>query len=126
MEYYESDRVSKKREAAKKILQKLLKIGYDFMKPSEYEYNDIKNLNTLEVLLSISVDFDYLKEILEYVWTEKKQRDSLMKMVQQVINKEGRVVDLFFEIRADLRSQYLNELSNFLNEKREAYVNNNW
>ena len=126
MEYYESDRVSKKREAAKKILQKLLKIGYDFMKPSEYEYNDIKNLNTLEVLLSISVDFDYLKEILEYVWTEKKQRDSLMKMVQQVINKEGRVVDLFFEIRADLRSQYLNKLSNFLNEKREAYVNNNW
>ena len=126
MEYYESDRVSKKREYATKILQKLLKIGYDFMKPSEYEYNDIKNLNTLEVLLSISVDFDYLKEILEYVWTEKKQRDSLMKMVQQVINKEGRVVDLFFEIRADLRSQYLNELSNFLNEKREAYVNNNW
>lgn len=42
-----------------------------------------------------------------------------MEIVQQILAKEGRIVDLLFQIRPDIRMVYLNELSSFLNKKRE-------
>ena len=68
IELYSSDRITKARESAQKILNALFKVDYDFTKSSKYSFLELEDLSTFEVLLTISVDLPFFRQVCEYIW----------------------------------------------------------
>lgn len=87
------------------------------MLQSRASYNDAKNLCTFEMLFTVIVDMKFLDTVLEHVWQDPVQKDKLIEIVMQVICQRGRFVALMYEINSHKRSEYLNQISEFLNER---------
>ena len=83
------------------------------MRPSNAEYNGIKNVSTFEMMLTVPIEAEFFGQLLSYVWDT--QRKMLKSMIHQIIQREGRFVDFLFQIRQDVRMEYLRELSDFAN-----------
>lgn len=67
-EIYESDRGTRNKGIAQKLLDALFKIDYDFMMPSSTAYYKTEYLCTFEMLLTVPVDVEFFRQIIEFIW----------------------------------------------------------
>jgi len=58
----------KKNEIAMKIITKLIQIGYDFLRPSCYDYDQLRSVSTLEILLTVPCDVLIFEKIIYQIY----------------------------------------------------------
>ena len=68
---------------AKKLLAALFAIGYDFMRPSGASKKTLDDLNTLEMMLTTSIDPYYFDKILTVLWSSQdtNQKNSISAII---------------------------------------------
>lgn len=64
---YGSKRQKRNLEIAEKLYGALLRIEYDFMKPSKYKYQSLSNMSTFEMLMTVPCDQTLFSKILEHI-----------------------------------------------------------
>ena len=100
--------LKKKNEIAVKIIDKLMKIGYDFLRPSCYDYEQLRNVSTLEILLTVPCEVEIFEKIIYHIY--QNQREQYFDIILQIKVKKGRFVNLMYVLRESFRMLYLNRL----------------
>lgn len=91
-----------------------MNIGYDFMRPSCYDHEKLKNVSTLELMLTVPLDIDLFETIINYVY--HNQSEKYFDIILQIKNKQGRFVDLMYVLRETYRMEYLNRMVDIQNK----------
>ena len=106
-------RQNKKCEIAMSIIDRLISIGYDFLRPSCFDYEQLRNVSTLELLLTVPCDPDIFEKIIYHIY--QRQRDQYFDIILQIKMKKGRFVTLMYILRENYRMRYLNRLVDIQN-----------
>ena len=101
-------------EIAEKIFKILIKIDYDFMKPSKFKYQNLSNMNTLEMLMTVPCDQVIFAKLLEHV--ALTQTDKYVTMISDMESGHGRLLEVFHTLRDDISLEFLNTIVNVHNE----------
>lgn len=101
-------------ESALKIINKLIQINYDFLRPSCFDFEKLRNVSTLEILLTIPCDVNIFEKIIYHIY--KHQREQYFDIILQIKEKKGRFVNLMYFLRESFRMQYLNKLVDIQNK----------
>ena len=57
-----------------KIIEKLIIIGYDFLRPSCFDYDQLRNVSTLEILLTVPCDVQIFEKIIYHIYSNQREQ----------------------------------------------------
>ena len=84
------------------------------MKPSKFKYQNLSNMNTLEMLMTVPCDQVIFAKLLEHV--ALTQTDKYVTMISDMESGHGRLLEVFHTLRDDISLEFLNTIVNVHNE----------